>query len=131
MSRREVRLPNDGGIVRVENTMFEISLGSMPPETIIAELLLLSEGLVPELSLRHLREETKVRLSVTETHARSVGTIMDDGLHLGLSRTELESWIAFFLRYYRDGVAQVNHLDLEAHRVDNEAETVDVILRVG
>lgn len=110
--------------------MFEIAVGSMPPEVVVAELLLLSEGLVPELSLRHPAQEAQIQLFVAETEARATAALSGDSLRLGLSRRELEWWIAFFLRYYRDGVAEVDHIDLEASRVDNEAEDVDVVLRV-
>ncbi len=111
--------------------MFEVSFGTMRPEIVVAEILLLLEGLVMELSLRHPQQHPRVRISVGETSARASATVSDDGLHVGVSRTELESWMSFFLRYYRDGVAEVDHLDLEAHASDGEAKTVYVLLRVG
>jgi hypothetical protein len=32
-----------------------------------------------------------------------------------LSPTELDYWANFFLKYYRDGIGEVDHLDVEAY----------------
>lgn len=131
MSRRDVQLPTDGGVVRVGDSMFEISFGSMPPEVVAAELRLLVDGLVPGISLRHPKQETKVRVLASDVQARARAAVSEHSLELAVSRTELLAWISFFLRYYRDGVAEVDHLDLEAELESDHAASVDVCLRVA
>jgi hypothetical protein len=37
----------------------------------------------------------------------------------------------FFLRYYRDGVAKVDHIDIEAIGIDSEITDVYLTMRVG
>jgi len=131
MSRRDVELPADGWIVRAGDNMFEISFGSMPPEAAAAELLLLADGFISALSLRHPKEKVKVRLLVSNTPVRATALVSRSGLELAVSRTELLAWVAFFLRYYRDGVAEVDHFDLEADREGSKDAVVDVCIRVA
>jgi hypothetical protein len=46
--------------------------------------------------------------------ARALVTWKARGATLKLSSTELEYWLCFFLRGVRDGMAEVDHIDVEA-----------------
>lgn len=131
MNRRDLQLPSGGGIVHVGQELYEVSFGSLSPAAIVAELLLLSEGYVQELSLWHQNQETKVRLSIVDTSMRAVATTSSTAIQIGLSRRELESWIAFFLRYHASNAAEVDHFDLEARNEAGATHVVDIVFKVG
>jgi hypothetical protein len=76
---------------------------------------LLSEELVEELILRpvsgswilSLRESSAPR----DIHLRKCD---DNAIIVSLGRIALEVCLVYFLKYYRDGLADVDHLDFEA-----------------
>lgn len=88
-------------------------------------LCLLSEGLVDELRLTGAAGHPTLRIRVDRktTSVRVSAPLVD----LQLSSTELERWTHFFLRTVRDGVAEVDHFDLEAETGDQGAETSVVV----
>jgi hypothetical protein len=85
-------------------------------------LCLLKEGLVETFTV--IEEEgkgrgTKVKFRV-ETHpsTRSRITLIAMASEVLMTKSNLDYVLHFFLKYYRDGVAEVDHIDLEG--VDTE-----------
>lgn len=77
-------------------------------------LCLLRDGLVSEILLRSPKDfgiclEQKPDYEENRL-VRSPGYVT-----VQLTATELERLVDFFLRYYRDGVAEVDHIDIEAN----------------
>lgn len=50
---------------------------------------------------------------------------------LRLTQTELDYWIAFFLQYYRDGVAAVDHLDVEISPAHPREKEIGITIKVA
>ncbi|MCP5468845.1 MAG: hypothetical protein H7A32_06210, partial [Deltaproteobacteria bacterium] len=59
---------------------------------------------------------------------RATAKLEQNKLYLELSENELEYWIYFFLIDYRDGMAEVDHIDLETKRIKGEP-AVDIVLQ--
>jgi hypothetical protein len=55
---------------------------------------------------------------------RANANLRSDKSGLEIPRTSLEHIEAFFLKYYRDEVAEVDHIDLEAVDVDTGKQDV-------
>jgi len=86
-------------------------------------LCLLKEGLIDAFTItEQAAKAAKVKFIVgAKPGARSRATLKVEASEVMLTRNGLDYLYQFFLKYYRDGVAEVDHLDLEA--VD--AETGD------
>lgn len=67
----------------------------------------------PGIELRRVADE--------EIQHRATARWTDAKLVVSLSATELEAWLGFFLRAYRDGEAEVDHLDLDIREGDRLA----------
>jgi hypothetical protein len=77
----------------------------------LLELDLVS-SVVFEASERHF-----LLVSVDRAIQPSVGSLVKwapPKIHLKLSTNALQYWLAFALRYYRDGVGEVDHIDIDA-----------------
>jgi hypothetical protein len=100
------------------------------PGPIALGLSLLNEGLIEELIAGTTHNTWRVRI-------RKAGTPRDvqlqwygnRRLQLMLGKVELERWLVFFLKYHRDGCAEVDHLDVEGAWDDRR--TADFTLKVG
>ncbi len=79
-------------------------------------LCLLESQLISEIVVADEAGNTALRLSRMDgnSNARALVTWEDSIAALGLSGSELGMWKAFFLRTVRDGVAEVDHFDVEA-----------------
>jgi hypothetical protein len=53
----------------------------------------------------------------------------DMSVKIAISSQELDYWLAFFLRYFRDGFAEVDHIDVEMDESE-VAEKVMLTLKV-
>jgi len=79
-------------------------------------LCLLREGVAEAVSVREEAGNGKLEIQAMSQAGSQVRTRarLDAGsVHLALTPRDLEYLLHFFLRYYRDGVAEVDHLDLE------------------
>lgn len=65
------------------------------------------------LSQEPIRKVTIVCNSKISTAPRAAIQADSESLHVELSKQELGYWLHFFLRYYRDGAAEVDHIDVE------------------
>lgn len=126
---RSLLIASDGGIERVDETLYELNLGSTAPEVMVAELELLVSGLAPSITLRHRSNKLQINVSCGDVAGRATAETTTEKLALTLSKTEIGYWLAYFARYYRDGVAEVDHIDVEA--VSTKGVGVDVRLRVA
>jgi hypothetical protein len=78
-------------------------------------LCLLKEGLIESLTILGERGEygLKISLDSSLTSRRGKVRFRRDEVDVSISTTELDYWVRFFLKYYRDGVGDVNHIDVE------------------
>lgn len=105
-----------------------LDFGATSPGPIALALVLLRDGLVEAVALRTPHNE-KVRLVFDPACGSVVARARaKESLELTVGPRELGCWAAFFLRYHRDGWAEVNHLDVEAVW-DSDAEC-ELVLRV-
>ena len=77
-------------------------------------LCLLGENLVSEVLLR-LPNQLGICLEQKPAYKENRLVRNRSFTTLQLTQIELERLVHFFLRYYRDGVAEVDHLDIEAN----------------
>jgi hypothetical protein len=89
-------------------------------------LCLLKEDLIDSLDLVDTKGAKRFRLQ-RSTRAISI-ELQQDKINLALDAIELERWLHFTLRAVRDGVAEVDHLDVEAILAGQAPESVDLII---
>jgi len=97
-------------------------------------LCLLAEGLIELLVVGNLSGEKvlKLRLRIkAENDPKARISFESDTSLVELTPTGLKYMQYFFLRYYRDGVAEVDHIDIEAIGIDSESTDVYLTMRVG
>lgn len=105
-------------------------LGDTPPSLLVLELCLLQESLVERVALRAERGDWVVRLGrASAPDHTSFRWYAERRLEVLLGGVELSRWLAFFLRYYRDGCAEVDHIDVEGAATGGGR--FDLVLRVG
>jgi hypothetical protein len=73
--------------------------------------------------------EMRLRLT-TEQDRIAHASVGNDASYIELTRDSLKYLRHFFLKYYRDGVAQVDHLDLEAIDKSTGRNTVNITFKV-
>jgi len=79
-------------------------------------LCLLKENLIDALLVQgeNTRAKLEIQVSgVTKGRVRSRASFDSETTRLDITMTDLDYLLHFFLKYYRDGVAEVDHLDLE------------------
>jgi hypothetical protein len=132
--KRELLIPEDGKIDRDREGVLEVSLGSLDPGGVALELALLRDELADTLTFRESvpGQGPTVRLRVGPVERRaSVSGLTSSKVEVVLSADELEAWLAFFLRYHRDTVAEVDHIDTEAINSARSGEVVDIVVTVA
>jgi hypothetical protein len=92
----------------------EVQIGDDRLASWCLELSLLSTGLAEVAFL----SDGAFTISITldeelHPHTRGRAVWSDDALALVLTRNELDYWMHFFLRYYRDGAADVPYIDMD------------------
>jgi hypothetical protein len=124
---KHLRLPLDIDLVRHPGqTVLRFSLHREALCDWCAGLSLLKEGLIEALTVSEQPGRgAKVRFL---TEPKAGGTVRvsfrSDLSEITLTRNNLEYLQHFFLKYYRDGVAEVDHIDLQA--VDTETGGTDI-----
>jgi hypothetical protein len=94
---------------------------TVPHENVTAWCLDLSLLLFEEIDLIHVKPRTAFGISIrcdTTLPGNTRGRVVwkGDDLEISTTQVELEYWVAFFLRYYRDGAAEVPDLQFEVDR---------------
>ena len=100
-----------------------IDFGDSPIIEWCLELILLKEDLCDSISITDNDYKYKIILSKTNNlprNDRARINFQKDKIILEITNTELEYWINFFLKYYRDGLAEVDHFDIEVLTNPNE-----------
>jgi hypothetical protein len=128
---RTLLVARDGGIETAGDAVYELNLGSTAPEVVAAELSLLATGLADSLTFRHERGRIKVKIERGPVRDRATAESRPGLLALILSETELEYWRSYFLRYYREGAADVDHIDVEATSIRPAGGVIDLRVRVA
>lgn len=86
-------------------------------------LCLLREGLIESLTIIDGSEAYSLRISLDPSLNAQRATVefRRDGADVLISTTELDYWRHFSLKYHRDGVGEVNHIDVEVPSRDPDA----------
>lgn len=93
---------------------------------------LLKEGLIETLTLSgQLTKEAKVQFLMESKVGGTVGvSFKPDVIRVAMTNNSLDYVQRFFLKYYRDGVAEVDHLDLQAIDAETGNKEIYVTFRV-
>jgi hypothetical protein len=84
-------------------------------------LVLLKEQLVDALLVTESPGRSSLELCRSgQTRDRAKAVFAGSATRLALSNTELDHLVHFFLKYFRDGIAEVDHVDVQA--VSGEAD---------
>ena len=111
--RRHLQLRNSFETQRFDERSWAVELAIVNSEvsSIICELTLLLYGRSDQLSLL-FESKKKIVVSVAQSESAIIGS--DDRFSsLSLNRNDAEFLLCFLLTWYRDGVAEVNHIDIE------------------
>jgi hypothetical protein len=101
-----------------------------PPAAVALALSLLNENLVEAVVFRPAEPEWVVRFRKASSEQRArFKWYGKHRLEFEMGQVELERWLVFFLKYYRDGVAEVDHLDTEG--TNDAGVSHDLTLRVS
>ena len=118
----------------------EVKIAHYPGQTEIAMTLqqealyelslcfcLLADGLVERLIVTNGQSHMTLHFSLEKNLSRfSRVTIEPERCFVIFASNQLEHARLFFLKYYRDGAAEVNHIHLEATDSHTNAKNVDV-----
>lgn len=110
-----------------------ITFGDAAEDRWTLGLCLLRENMISVLELEDEQQSYRLRLKVgpgLKAGDRAVATASKRQIEITLGQTELEAWLHFFLRMVRDGVAEVDHLDLETRPPEGQPRPTDLTLRV-
>lgn len=93
-------------------------------------LCLLKFELVDTLVFLLGKRKLKIEVgAIAESRSANV-SLAPNEVHIRVSPTELDCWLDFFLKYYRDGFAQVRHIDVEALLIGDHPEDIYVTFTV-
>jgi len=93
-----------------------------------ASLGLLEKQLIDSLVLIDGRKKNKMTLHRSSGDCTASGDF--NSIQLYVSKVSLDYWIVWLLRYYRDSVSDVNHIDTEFRYAGTPDRTVDLALKV-
>ncbi len=106
-------------------SVVKVSLSNDILERFCIGLCLLKEGLIDSLDLvDHHGSVFRLQRSDSAICVR----LGEGKTILTLSEIELERWVHFTLRTVRDGIADVDHFDVEAPLAGSSSEIVDVVI---
>ena len=111
-------------------TILDVDLAEIDLAGWCLALCLLKENLVKTIFLTGSKRLGITQSNRKELQGRATLNLTSNPLALSISATELDYWLAFFLKYYRDGEADVDHLDIEAEILPQRRETAYVTLHV-
>jgi hypothetical protein len=96
-------------------------------------LCLLKEGLVDSLVVAENLGEKEIEIEVVRNSRERIKPEVDarpKGFHVLANIADVDYWLHFFLKYYRDGVAEAKHLDLEVVSLPDKEDGMYVTLEV-
>lgn len=104
-----------------------VSLAGMAVPRICIGLCLLRECLISSLDLVDSSRQRVLKIEFSpEKKCEAALRQQKDRMLLLLGVTELEAWMHFFLRTVRDGIAEVDHVDLDVTTEQNTSATMVV-----
>ena len=130
---KHLQLPIDIELVRHPGqTVLSLSFRREALRDWCLGLCLLKEGLIETLIVAEERGKSKmIKFRATqETDRVTQVTFKPDFGQVEITRNQLGYLHRFFLKYYRDGVADVDHLDLEAINADTGEIDAYITFRV-
>ncbi len=116
-----------------EQSVFKLRLGSEALRDWCLGLSLLKDRMIEALivSDEQGRKEVEIQvLSTTEITARTQADFRRETAQLKTTPNQLDYLLSFFLKYYRDGIAEVDHIDLEATATGTKNEDAYIIFTV-
>jgi hypothetical protein len=94
------------------------------------DLVLLREGLVDQLELSDLKRTYSLSIAQSKSEHSAI-TWKKKSASLALDVNRLDYLISYFLKFFRDGVAEVDHIDLETRSVSGENKEAYVTFAVS
>src|SRR5690348_8936442 len=131
---QEVRLPIDIQIVHHPGqSVLRLQFRQEALRDWCLGLCLLKEGLIDAFTVtEQAAKAAKVKFVLgAKLGARSRITLKELGSEVVLTRNGLDYLCGFFLKYYRDGVAEVDHLDLEAVNAETGEKEVYITFQAS
>ena len=101
--------------VEGEEDIVIVDLSSRPISEWCMELILLGHDLTDSISISDVKYSIDIYINNAQSsNCRSMLLSRDvNYLSLGITRRELRFWTNRFLKYYRDGIADVDHIDVD------------------
>ena len=109
--------------------VFEIPDDSI--EAWCLELCLLREGLIERVRLTDRRNQPSVEIVRSGDQHYSACSCSETAWEIQIGVDPLEYAIAFFLEYYRDEAASVDHIDIEADHREGDEDSLMIVLKVA
>jgi hypothetical protein len=128
-----VKLPISIEIKEYTNQkVLKIDFGNQPITDWCLSLCLLKENLIDSIVISNnlFSVEIQKDKQIPAPNRAQVAWTSDSKM-ISITETELDYWVAFFLKYHRDGIAVVDHIDVEispAHLGDKET---NIMLKVA
>lgn len=106
-------------------------LEDFSPITPALAITLLREQLATCVIFRRTRPNWILRLTSVSLRNREArfNWYGQARLDVEIAQVELERWQAFFLKYYRDGVAEVDHFDVSG--LSSDGSSCELVVKVG
>lgn len=123
----QMRLPLRLKLVRHSgHTVLNVDFGNEALADWCLGLCLLKEGLIPALLIHE--EIAKGTLAIqligqTKHRVKTQASFESDATRVKITAGDLDYLLHFFLKYFRDGVAEVDHLDLDVESKTNDQES--------
>lgn|SRR5574341_94789 len=96
-----------------------------------AGLFLLKEGLITSLSVSEKSGNGKLNIRTLTDNDQSQVTWEANTAQIKLNENDFEYCSHFFLKYYRDGIAEVDHIDIEYAGDDSGAALGYIVMKVS
>lgn len=128
---RILEMPVGVEVIRVSyqlGVMIDLKNVSIPEWCL--NLCLLEQELVDTLVFLIGKKRLKIEVDNIEDSRRATVFFARNLIHIKVDPVELAGWVDFFLKYYRDGVAQVNHIDVEALAISESPEDIYITFSV-
>jgi hypothetical protein len=90
------------------------------------DLSLLKEGLTDSITLASTRTSLWLEVKCnprTAKHERGEVSWQKNRAKVIITPSELDYWLHYFLKYYRDGQGEVDHIDVDITRVSGQSDS--------
>lgn len=94
-------------------TVLSIEIGRESVAEWCLGLCLLKEGLISILLVQEVEARGMLEVQLGTQRTRSLASLDPSASKMSLTHNDLDYILHFFLKYFRDGVADVDHIDLD------------------